>query len=586
MSTTYENAIQRAESLCERDIKAVQEKLENAEADLCEALAAIDGQRDIISEKEEVIKALQHNSDAIVQILGAFIEDTLPASVHSLETERVHEVMQLIADYSPATGGPRSPLQLSSPYLRVPEPTFHTHLQNLRDIQAKVQSYQQLAQGQNDLIKSQSADLDQRVIEYEECVNTIKERDHEILLLVEQSNAQKTVIEEYESGRKVSAGVKVEQERSVKQRQNMEWTIKNLKVEHAKEIEHRDAEIDNLRQKLGRAWEEVLARKADVKSVISQTQALLAPPELREIGPDTLSATERQMLGKNKAKSNVLPSSRSILSLSISESTLGFGNLDVPAAPRSAVERITYETKPKAHVEPRSPRVDDQSWGCGISRERSVPTLRWAVGAVEDSRPRPRNDSLGAMSNDLRVSDLELLETIVKSSVDENSTATSINTEKALPIPPGIRPEHGSIHNSDGGHSVTEELLQDLLPPEVPSHNFGTPLSPRNRVLSGIPELSGEDAESQNSSPSATSSDKEVYRKSIDALNLIELMRESDMRESATVPDYEGNDYGPVELGVANEVRVERGIASVHTEESVPKTVGQMYRAAKGSMKK
>ena len=531
-----------------------------------------------------VIEALQHSTDAAVNILGAFIEDTLPHSVHSLGSERVHEVMQLIADYSPAAGGPRSPLQLSSPFLRIPETTFHTHLQNLRNIQAKVRSYRQLAQGQNDMIKSQSENLDQRLIEYEECLKTIKERDHEIVLLVEHRDAQKRIIEDYESGRMVSEGVKIEQERLVKQRQNMEWTIKNLKVDHMKQMEDRDAEVNNLRQKLSNAWEEVMARKADVKHVISQTQALLAPPEMREVGPNKVTGKERKTLGKDKSNSGSLPSSGSVLSLSISESTVGFGNLDILAAPRSALERVTYETKPKIHMEARSPRVDDQGWGCGIARKRgSVPDLRRPVCAIEEPRSRPRNDSLGARSNDRRANDLELLETIVKGSVDESATASSFKAEKVFLTPPDIRSEYGSIHNSAGGHSVTEEVLQDLLQPNVPNHGFGAALSPRNRVLSGIPEISGEDGESQNSSPSATSSDKEIYRKSINALNLIEFMRESDMRRDSTVPDYEGNDYGPVEVGVAEEVRVERGMASIYAEKTPAKAASQMYHAAKSS---
>ena len=488
---------------------------------------------------------MQQNVDAIVHILGAFIQDILPHSLHSIETDRVHEVMQLLAGYSPSTvvGGHRSPLDLSSPYLRIPEATFHAHLQDLRDIRAKVQSYRQLAQGQNDLIKSQSTDLDQRVVEYEKCLRIIKERDHEILLLVERNHAQKEIIEEHEAGEKVSEGAKIEQERLVKQRQNMEWTIKNLKTVHAKQIEDRDAEIDNLRQKLGHAWEEVLARKADVKNVISQTQALLAAPALRDIRPDTLSAIEGKLLKQNRVN-NALPSSRSMLSLSLSEATLEFGKLDAPAAPLSAVEGSTHKAKSKSHMEPRSPRTDDDGWGCGIARKR---------GSFPNLRPRPRKDSLGVVSSGRCADSLELLETLVKGSVDDSSTTASINTDKALPLPPDVRSEHGSVHNSDGGHSVTEEVLQDLLLPDVPNHNYHAHLSPRNRVLSGITEMSVEDSESQSSSPSATSSDKEMYRKSIDALNLIEFMRESDMRKDAAVPDYEGNGYGAVEMEVADQ---------------------------------
>src|SRR5271155_4738888 len=336
ISNTYEHALLRAESLSERDSKTLREKLESAEADLREALAAADSQRDILFEKEEVIKALQHNTDAVVHVLGGFIEDTLPHCMGSIKSERVHQVMQVIADYSPSTGGPRPTLQLSSPFLRIPESMFRSHLKNLRDNQAKAQSYRNLAQDQTDLIKSQSADLDQRVIEYEECMKTIKERDQRILLLIEQNNAQKKAIQAYESWEKVAESVETEQERLVDQRQNIEWIIKNLKMDHAKQIEDRDAEIDNLRQKLGHAWEEVLARKADVKNVISQTQALLASPALPEIAPDTLSAKE-QLVGRDKTKRGAMSSPRSMLSLSVSEATLGFGNLDTPAAPLSAV---------------------------------------------------------------------------------------------------------------------------------------------------------------------------------------------------------------------------------------------------------
>ena len=538
------------------------EKLESTEADLREALTAADSQRDILFEKEEVIKALQHNTNAIVHVLGGFIEDALPHCMGSIESERIRQVMQVIADYSPSAGGPRSPLQLSSPFLRIPESMFRSHLKNLRDNQAKAQSYQNLAQEQTDLIKSQSADLDQRVIEYEKCIKTIKERDHRILLLTEQNNAQKKAIQAYESREKVAESMEAEQERLVNQRQNTEWTIKNLKMDHAKQIEDRDAEIDNLRQKLGHAWEEVLARKADVKNVISQTQALLASPELLEAAPDTLSAKEETVVGRDKTTRGAMSSSRSMLSLSISEASLGFGNLDTPTAPLTAVERITYDDKSNLQFEPRSPH--DEGWGCGIARKRaSIQNLRRAFSAIEDLKPRLRNNPPGTMSNGRRSNDRELLETLVKSGVNENPTVASVITEKALPKPPEAHPEYGSTYNCDGSRSVTEEVLEDiLLHPEVADHNFGSPVSQWKRVLSGIPETSAEDAESQKSSPSATSSDKEVYRKSIAALSLIESKRESDMRKSAAVSDYEGNEHSPVELGVAYEVRVGRGSRS------------------------
>jgi hypothetical protein len=473
----------------------------------------------------------------------------------SIESERVHQVMQVIADYSPLTGGPRSTLQLPSPFLRISESLLRSHLKSLCENQAKAQLYQNLAQDQTDLIKSQSADLDQRVLEYEKCIKTIQERDHRILLLVEQIKAQEKATQAYESREKAA---EAEQERWVNQRQNMEWTIKNLRMDHAKQIEDRDAEIDDLRQKLGHAWEEVLARKADVRNVASQNQTLLASPELLEAAPDMLSAKDEGFDGRDKTKRGAMSSARSMLSLSVSEATPGFGNLDTPTAPLSAVERISYDGKSNLQFRPRSPH--DEGWGCGIARKRtSMQNLKRAFSAIEDLKPRLFNNPLGAMSNGRRSNDLELVEAGAKGSASESSAATSIVTEKALPTPPEVHPRYGSIHNSDGGRSVTEEASERLLlPPEVADHNCGSPVGQRKRVLSGIPETSAEDSEPQKSSPSVTSSGKEVYRKSTAAQNLTESVRENDVWKSTAVSDYEGNEHDPVELGVAYEVRVGR----------------------------
>ena len=290
-----------------------------------------------------------------------------------------------------------------------------------------------------------------------------------------------------------------------------------------------------------------MVRKADVKNVISQTQALLSPPRLRDTVPDTLSVKERKILGNNSTNC-VFPWSRSTLSLGGPEATLGLGKLDIPAGPLPAVEQATHENKSKTHTEPRSPRIDGDGWGCGTTRTKgSSLSLIGAVGTVEDLRSRPQKGSHGAIGNNQRVDDLGLSEAFAKGSVDSSSTSASINTDKALPIPPPVDSEFGLIENIDWEHSVTEDVLQNLMAPNAPNHSCCTPLSPRNRVLSGIPEMSVEDAESDVLSLSATSSDKEVYRRSIDALKLIECMRESDMRGKAAISDDRGHDRGPIE---------------------------------------
>lgn len=67
------------------------------------------------------------------------------------------------------------------------------------------------------------------------------------------------------------------------------------------------------------------------------------------------------------------------------------------------------------------------------------------------------------------------------------------------------------------------------------------------------------------------------------------------MRKNAAMSDFEGNEYGSVELGVAGEVRVGRGsrsslgfqneAAHLQTGKSLAKTAGQGYHAGKGLLK-
>jgi hypothetical protein len=67
------------------------------------------------------------------------------------------------------------------------------------------------------------------------------------------------------------------------------------------------------------------------------------------------------------------------------------------------------------------------------------------------------------------------------------------------------------------------------------------------------------------------------------------------MRKGAAMSDYEGNEYGSMELGVTDEVRVGRGSGSslgfqneaahLQTGKSLAKTASQGYQAGKDLLK-
>ena len=198
ISMTYENAISRADSLSERDARSCHEKLQTSEVDLDAALAAIQGQKEMIVERDQVIDSLHQTIDAIIQSILEFTQGAPPEDMQATNRERMEEVMQLVADYSHDDGISHSSSSQPVKYLRIAENSFKTLTRRLRDTEDKVDRYRELARGQNDLIKTKSADLDQRVADYNTCLQTIRERDHELILLVSQCAFQREKIDEYE----------------------------------------------------------------------------------------------------------------------------------------------------------------------------------------------------------------------------------------------------------------------------------------------------------------------------------------------------------------------------------------------------
>ena len=472
-------------------------------------------------------------------------------------------------------------------YLRISEETFQNFIGELRAAKKGVQEFRQLAKSQHELIQLHSSDLDRNTQKHAQFLQMINQKNHELQLLSAKVEEQAEVINQYASGQKTSHSVQVEHEELTKQCEDVEAAMQTMTSDHRKDIDHRDAEIANLRQKLGNAWEQVIVGKTDVKNVISQTQALLAPPEMQRNGPDSLSGKERRMLAK-KSNMSCIPSSKSMLSLSLCDAT-DLINLGSPSA-------INF----KARMEPRSPRVGDQGqWTCGMPRKRSVPDLRADKLDFPDTRPA-RKDSLGGRRGG-RPSDLHLLQSVVKGSVSSRSSTTptpSINIDKALPTPPHV---HESVHDLDSiSDSVTGSVLHDFTHVPKPTEHT-TPTGLGKRILSGIPEISS--VEDPDSPPhSATSSDREVFRQSVAALSLIDMLRESDMRLTPSPrrfgraqrsgfeglslgtlsPVGNGDGYGPVEVGTAQMVRIggqqgARKEQEVTDDESPPKTVAEMY---------
>src|SRR5271170_503551 len=169
----YGKALKSAESLFEQDTRACNERLETAENNLEVALATIDETRHTIHQKDQIISGLQQTIEFIVRELGSFILDNFRQSIEDTREPRAETVKEIIANHS-STHHHNDPTA-SVRYLRIMEQSYLGDFAKFRAAEAKILQYQKLAWDQNNLIKSQSAELDECLLRYEQCVNRVKE---------------------------------------------------------------------------------------------------------------------------------------------------------------------------------------------------------------------------------------------------------------------------------------------------------------------------------------------------------------------------------------------------------------------------
>jgi len=576
----YGKALKSAESLFEQDTRACNERLETAENSLEVALATVDETRHAIHQKDQTISGLQQTIEFIVRELGSFIHDNLRQSIEDTQEPRAETVKEIIANHSSTH---HNDTTASVRYLRIMEQSYLGDFAKFRAAEAKILQYQKLARDQDNLIKSQSAQLDEWLLRYEQCINKVKERDHEIHLLVKQTEKYQTLIDDYGNGTCVCQSTRAVQERLCKQNDDM---IKSMKLEHTKQLEDRDAEIANLRQKLGRVREEVLAGETDVKNVTTYTQALLSPVDpLAQMTFGGHAAKERSLLTKENAKGHS-PNSMSMASLPFFASPkINFtAALDDYRLPDKEIISTASKLVPRM-----VPRIEKPEWACGI-KKKSSPDLRQADDSFPDLGPRLRNDSQGLVACDFAPSTRTDFLGVVANGIrnfgmqtaDTESSVSPINTHKDLPnIPPTVLHHDAQDAYYDTTHQPQILDAQNAYHgtthqpqiPDAPPHGLYAHIPHYKRVMSNIPEMSSvaaSDSGKDNSpSLSMTSSDREAYRKSLDALDLIEFMLEGDLRDPRLCrppippPDYEGWSYGEdkegAETDVANTAQVDVG---------------------------
>lgn len=567
ISHTYERAINSAESLAERDVKACHNQLEIAENNLSDALTTIDNNHQDLRRRDEAIEQLRYTLDEVVRVLGHFIHDHMSTSfLEDFSRDDVREAMQLIEDHSIAPSD-----ETPTRFLRVPEEHYMANIDALREAQLKTDRFREVAISQHRMIAQQSAQLDERLIVYQRSVEIIGERNEEAKLLAKDNQLLREMVREFEIGLRVSTTTKAVQEELFRDQETMQSILKQESASHVIEIQQRDAEIRDLKKQLGSAQEEVLRGKADMKNVITHTQALLSPAEAPEKSDlPALTLKERRMMSKGKGQPIVIPASQSMLSLS----TVGQISKGAPSIleRRQSANFVARPIDQPAFA--MMPRDVTPQWACGVSQRQSDPDLRDPSKFSPIYASRPRMDSLGCSDGQQRPSSGD--HTVASAVVNRMLGAPiQFDPNKTLPQRPGL---HYALDIYSGKNARSMQEAEDWYSQDQPQQP--RPVSPpqmlqRKRVLSQIQEMSVEDSTSERASEkdaaSAAESAKEAYHKGLQTVRMHDFINQTNSitqsngkgeeHEHDDSPDYEGRDYYPLQVsdddvGLAKNVEI------------------------------
>lgn len=520
----YRRVVEQAESLAERDAKASNDRIEGLERKVDEAVELLEGKdKDIQTEKRRVLE-LQNTIHEVARLLGAFIQDKIPHWVDTLHEPGTQQVLRIIADYTHND----NPAAIA--FVRVPQDTINKYAVNLRDARQMNEEYRKVLHGQQAVIKDQGQQADAHADKYEKAVKLVQEKDHEIVLMVQQNDDLMKHLQDNQAALAESQETAAEVETTGRRYDELRGNFESMKTAHELELDQKDAEIANLRQKLGSAREEVFARREDVKNVVAQTQAMLQsqpdPQAAAAKNSNTSKALRFFGMEKDKYKKGNMPGSQSTMGLSAVDAR--YSSKEVA----TAVDKEVLRHRPslQTHGNPRLARTTPNTPVIGFQASSDqgfvAPVIRSQSDSVAQAPPQPdrlaplppRSDSLGYGSN-------------------PTSPISPLARDKPLPENPLLLSQMATARLA-GMTAPLDSPLQAQITSDYLSHGImGQTAQTARRVLSRITEVSTPNThrsrdeddfarlervrEDDGSDHSVASDDREIYRKSINALDML-----------------------------------------------------------------
>ncbi|KIY03131.1 uncharacterized protein Z520_01598 [Fonsecaea multimorphosa CBS 102226] len=496
ITAEYRKIVESAESLAERDTKASHEQLNELEGQVEEALQKMAVKDKKIEDKDRRISELRNTVHEVTRLLGTFIQNNIPSWVDTIREPRTVQVLRIIDDYT------RNEPHGSVDYVRVAEDTLDKYVGDLREARSLIGEYRKVLHGQGAMIRDQTKSLDATVDKYGKAIRLIQEKDHEVLLLVQQNNDLSKQLQECRAALAEDQQARSESEKMARRYEELRGAMISLQTSHTLEIDQRDAEILNLRQKLGSAREEVFARREDVKNVMSQAHAMLhaSTDSIPVAAKNSNTSKALRFFGMERDKEKYrkgIPTSHSMIGLPSSDSR--FSSKEVA----TAVDRTALRHRPslQAHTNPRA--LTTPNTPIDSSQRPKEPLLTAPT-------TRQRSDSLGATQRHGVLN------------------ASPIDSDKSLPYPPAHpRPYLPAARVAEIAPSIESPLAAQITSDYLKEGIMGQTAA--RRVLSKITEVSSpastlqtERVPDENQSDhSVASSDREAYRRSICALDIL-----------------------------------------------------------------
>ncbi|KAJ9603562.1 hypothetical protein H2200_011748 [Cladophialophora chaetospira] len=520
IATNYQRIVEQAESLAERDSKATNERIKGLEKQVIDATQLLKAKDRIVAEYKARQTELQNTLHEVTRLLGTFIQTRIPDWMDNPNNEpRTLDVLRIMTDYV-LNGNPNA-----VDYLRVPVETLDQNAARLREFEDRIAEFQETLRDYLAQIQRLGQEAEAQEVKYERAVKSVMERDHEIILLVQQND---TLTKQLQDNRAVLADNRAyaeEAETADRRYQELRGNMDSLKAAHELELDQRDAEIANLRQKLGSAREENFARREDVKNALARNTAILQSQRDAQAtaAKSNKNSKALRFFGMEKDKYNKpnLPASHSTMGLSTYDPYYSTKEL-VPASDKDVLHyrpslQTRTDTRPVQSV-PSSPFNDYRPAPHSGTRTRSVSFAPMPSRPSPSPSIPPRADSLGYGSN-------------------PTSPISTANRDKPLPERPFTRPQMATARLAGLTAPIDrlESPLQAQITADYLSHGImGQTAQSARRVLSKITEVSdatsprSEDEDGgarlervDSSDHSVASSDREVYRKSISALDAL-----------------------------------------------------------------